>query len=432
MDRRVRHSLSGKLTLLYLVITVLLVVLVGSGISGALRQHFKDNVRPHLEQYLDYVRADIGVPPRRERAAALADKLHIGIDIIGPEGSWSSSGTPLRLEQIDFERRPPDGRRPIAIGEWEEHQVLVSREGDYTLVFTLPERPSRWGWHSLIPLGILLAVLVLLYHATRRLFAPIDTLRAGVERIGAGVLDKPIEVKRQDELGSLASSINGMADDIRRMLEAKRELLLAISHELRSPLTRAKLSAEFIDDEKQRADMVTELNAMEALIDELLETERLSGGRHTTLNRAQVNWQELVAEVIQRHFSGQPIGLDLPEAELELTVDAARMRLLLKNLLENALRHTPEGRRPPLLSTVVEGDKLIICVVDNGNGIEAQHIPHLTEPFYRVDPSRRRETGGYGLGLYLCRMIAEAHGGSLGIESTAGEGTTITIRLPLA
>jgi signal transduction histidine kinase len=112
-----------------------------------------------------------------------------------------------------------------------------------------------------------------------------------------------------------------------------------------------------------------------------------------------------------------------------MDIDAARIKLLLKNLLENAVRHTPEGSPPPEIRLGVEKDHVEITVTDRGSGIDATHLPHLTEPFYRVDPSRQRETGGYGLGLYLCRMIVQAHGGKMGIESDKGKGTEVKVRL---
>jgi signal transduction histidine kinase len=114
-----------------------------------------------------------------------------------------------------------------------------------------------------------------------------------------------------------------------------------------------------------------------------------------------------------------------------LDVDTARIKLLLKNLLDNAIRHTPDGARAPEIQLMLDKQQALITVSDHGKGIQARHLLHLTEPFYRVDPSRQRETGGYGLGLYLCRMIAEAHDGQLEIESAVGEGTRVMVKLPL-
>jgi signal transduction histidine kinase len=221
-----------------------------------------------------------------------------------------------------------------------------------------------------------------------------------------------------------------MADDIQQMLDAKRQLLLAISHELRSPLTRAKVSVDMLDDGNARQELNRDLDEMEKLIEELLETERLST-RHHALNRDEVSLNDLIEGVVVTYFEESEVKLILPPEPITLSVDVSRLRLLLKNLLQNALRHTSDEAQPPQLS-LRQGDKTVsMRVQDFGSGIERQHLPHLTEPFYRVDPARQRETGGYGLGLYLCRMIVEAHGGTLTIQSTLGEGTTVDIELPL-
>jgi signal transduction histidine kinase len=250
-----------------------------------------------------------------------------------------------------------------------------------------------------------------------------------VQRFGQGELDYRIVIKRRDELGELASNFNEMADDIQQMLDAKRQLLLAISHELRSPLTRARVSLELIDDEKQRLELGKDLAEMERLIEELLETERLSTS-HRVLNKKTHSLADLIEEVLQEHFTGRDISRTLPAEAITLDVDGPRIKLLLKNLLDNALRHTPEGAAQPEITLQQEGGDASITVYDYGEGIAAEHIPFLTEPFYRGDASRQRGTGGYGLGLYLCRVIAEAHGGRLSIKSGLGEGTGVAVILP--
>jgi signal transduction histidine kinase len=241
-------------------------------------------------------------------------------------------------------------------------------------------------------------------------------------------LDNRINIKRRDELGELANSFNGMANDIQQMLEAKRQLLLAISHELRSPLTRAKVASEFLGEEKQKILINRELDDMETLIEELLETERLTT-RHTILNKSRQNLNTLVSEVCSSYFKTTPVTLSIPDDSINMDIDAARIKLLIKNLVENALRHSPEGSTPPKIILRKESGNVIIQVIDSGPGIDEKHLPHLTEPFYRADSSRQRETGGYGLGLYLCRIITKAHGGDLQIESALDEGTTVTVIL---
>ncbi len=424
------RSLSAKLILLFLAMALVLALLTAGGIRSAFRAHFKENIRPHLFHYMEYIRHDIGTPPDPRKAGLLAKKLPLEIFIKGPDIDWSSDGSKLAVDTLEPHRSFSREGVDYTLGEQNGREYLISREGEYILAFSVRHIHDRSGWSGIIGIGALLLLLMILYYAIRRLFSPISAIRDGVKRFGSGDLTHRIQIKRKDELGELSRSINTMADDIQQMLDAKRQLLLAISHELRSPLTRAKVSIGMLDDADTRHEINHDLDEMEKLIEELLETERLSN-RHHTLHREQVSLSELVRDLIDDQFVNRRIRLQLPDEPVIASIDASRLRLLLKNLLQNALQYTPEDADPPQLRLEPDGDRVVIRVRDFGTGISEQHLPYLTEPFYRVDPARQRETGGYGLGLYLCRMIAEAHGGTLTIDSTPGEGTGVLIEIPL-
>jgi len=424
-----RHTLSGRLILLFVVMATLIVITVSATIGWGFRSHFKDNIRPHLNQYLDYIQQDIGSPPDQAKAMALSRQLNIDIHYFSDTQQWRSNDISVNLDDIHYHRQFKRQGAEYGFGFFDDREYLVSRHDDYTLAFSVPRR-ERGGWHIIVPLLVILTVLVLLYHATRRLFAPIQEIKNGISRIGAGELNHRLNIQRRDELGQLSDSINAMADDIEQMLEAKRQLLLAISHELRSPLTRAKVSAAMLDDKQQQTEIRCDLDEMETLIEELLETERLST-RHHILNKSKTNLQTLITELLEQHFPEQDIAVEMPEEIISLTVDSARIKLLLKNILSNALKHNPDDAKPPKLLLEKIDQSIKITIQDHGTGIEPEHLPHLTEPFYRTDAARLRETGGYGLGLYLCKVIAEAHGGQLQIQSEYGRGTTVIVLLPL-
>ncbi|MDH5184080.1 MAG: ATP-binding protein, partial [Gammaproteobacteria bacterium] len=392
------------------------------------RNHFEDNLRPHLLQYMEYVQSDIGMPADRDRARALAKRLNIAIHIIDAQGTWSSTGELKQQHKINIRHEISENGIDYGIATVGNHEYFMSKQNGTSFLFDIPNlHPSHKG-RGLLPIAVLLIVLLFLYHFTHRIIRPISTLKAGIKRIGNGELDHRIKIKSRDELGDLADSINDMTNDIQKMLEAKRQLLLAISHELRSPLTRAKVSLAMMDNTANKESLHSDLNEMEKLIEELLETERLSHN-HTILNKQQTDIRTLITELIQYQFSKDNIDLKLPEYDVIENIDALRIKLMLKNLLENAIRHTPTCAQNPSIELTMHQHSLRIQVSDYGSGIEAQHIPHITEAFYRADASRHRETGGYGLGLYLCRVIAEAHGGSLQIESHITKGTSITIEL---
>jgi signal transduction histidine kinase len=250
-----------------------------------------------------------------------------------------------------------------------------------------------------------------------------------VASFGSGDFKHRIRLQRKDELGELANSVNTMADDIEGMLEAKRQLILAISHEMRSPLTRVRLNAELLDDSEPRERIIQDLKLLEHELQELLETERLESN-HSKLERQLTNPQQLIDSVINEYFEPAVWQRYFDESDGSIPLDVARIKLLIKNLLDNAQRHTNLQHGQLEVQSRLTEDGWHFQVSDYGDGIAEEHLRYLTEPFYRVDKARQRSTGGYGLGLYLCRVIAEAHGGYLSIQSQLGQGTQVAIYIP--
>ncbi len=430
MKRPRRHSLSGRLIGLFLLTGLALGLVVKGGFQFAFEDSLRDLARPHVAEYLRYLLERIGDPPDRGRAAELSQRLPLQIHIFGPDGQWSSGGSPPELSTSHLHHHLLAPGLPVKAGRADGDLVLIAERGAYRIVLKpLGFEPTGWAPLAVVLtiVGVLL-VLALAYHGIRRLFQPVETIRAGLSRIGGGELEHRIELRRRDELGELALSVNAMADDIRDMLEAKRQLLLAISHELRSPMTRVRVNLALLPPSDTRRLLEQDLAEMETLTGELLESERLSS-RHAALNLSAVDPLELARETVTEHFPGRGILVRCEREIGYLALDPIRFKLLLRNLLDNALRHSPEGAPPPDLTLTGDGATWSLSVQDHGGGIPPEHLPHITEPFYRVDPARRRQTGGYGLGLYLCRVIAEAHGGRLTVESEVGKGTRVAVEL---
>jgi signal transduction histidine kinase len=283
---------------------------------------------------------------------------------------------------------------------------------------------------SFIIVGLGLTFLLLGYAAVSWLFKPIRAIRAGAEHIGRGNFDHRIKTLRHDQLGDLARDINQLAADVQGMLDAKRALLLGISHELRTPLSRMRLLIEFIGDEKQQ-DLKAEVVEMDKIIVSLLEAERLNS-RHEPLARSEVRARALVDELIDDFFDRERDRIRVIDQSDGATVniDEARVSLLLKNLVSNALRYAPADSGPVELTVAVEAGELLLRVRDHGPGIPPEHAEHIGEPFYRGDPSRTRDTGGTGLGLYLATLVARAHGGSLELVDSGEPGACFEARLP--
>ena len=429
--RKRRHSLTGRLVLLFLVTALVLGAVVRIGFWLGFQGSLRDLAGPHLDAYVAHLLDRIGDPPSREAAQRLVDELPIQVHLLGPHG-WSTAGSPPhRLPLHTYIHALADGTR-LTIGPSPEGFAVWAERDGRTLVLVLngPEPDAGAAMAAIATIAAVLLALMAAYHGIRRLFSPIETIRAGVARIGAGELDHRLDISRRDELGELAEAINAMADDIRDMLEAKRQLLLAISHELRSPLTRARLNAELLEDSEPRRALLHDIAELQALLGELLEAERLRG-RHVGLSREAVDPSELLTHLVDERFADAGLRLDLDPPGTYIALDPVRIRLLARNLIDNALRHTPPGVAAPTLSSHLDHRGWTLTVSDSGEGIAPEQRGRVTEPFQRLDPSRRRGTGGVGLGLYLSRVITEAHGGELVIDEATGGGTRVRIRIPI-
>jgi signal transduction histidine kinase len=418
--------------LLFVLTAVLLAIVVRTGFRVALDRNMQDIAAPHLAEYVQHLLDELGDPPTPENAALLAERLSLQIHLRGGQ-RWSSGGEmPTLHPRRTSSHVLPDGTA-FEVGRGHEGFVVRVQRDDITVVLA----PAAFELAEYAQLAViltiiaLLAVLALAYHAIRRLFRPIETIQSGIARIGSGDVGYRLDIKRRDELGDLAESVNAMADDIREMLEAKRELLLAISHELRSPLTRARVNAELLGDDHVRQVLLADLGELESLLGELLESERLSG-RHVALDRQAEDPSALLNELIAESFTGVPLQTDLDPEGTWISLDPIRIRVMVRNLLQNAIHHTPVGGPAPLLVSHVDDTDWNLSVADHGPGVAPEHLGRLTEPFYRADPSRQRASGGVGLGLYLSRVIAEAHGGTLEVMSETRKGTRVQVVLPIS
>lgn len=304
--------------------------------------------------YVDRLAAEIGSPPSIERAQAIANRLPLTLRVDGPQIHWASHPDQQNPDWVSDKVRQEDRWT----GDENGHSLLRRTTADgHHIEFGLNalswDKRPRIAWGTLT---VLLLLTALAYVYVRHLLRPLDDIRQGAQRFGNGNFAQPIPVRhahRPDELGQLAETINTMGDDIHQMLEAKRALLLAMSHELRSPLTRARLNTELLpetaDVQPQRLALMRDLGEMAGLITDLLESERLAG-RHAALHREPTDVTELAREVVadlcSRHAGAADIALhvapDLPSVRL----DRSRLRLLLRNLLDNSLRHSESGAFP--------------------------------------------------------------------------------------
>lgn len=427
----IRRSLFLRLLLIFGT-TVLLFIII---IFGSLRlvtntENTIDAIPDFFTRNIDSIIdiESIGSPPNLGNAMRLAEELGWTIQIRSPIMRWSSdTDNRIDVTQAEFDHSLSADAEIRRIGG--EDIIMVER-GGYEFFLYRRVVPEPAVNNLVLYVGFALAALVLLinYFMVNRLLSPVRLLKQGAERIRNGDLGFRVDSDRQDELGELTESINHMADSLQSMLEAKRQLLLAISHELRSPLAKAKLRLEFLEESEQTDQLREDINDIDLLIADLIEAERLNQ-EHSVLVAEPVRLGGFVRSVAEQYveYKGR-LDVRTARPDLEFHIDKLRIRLLLTNLLNNAVRH---GENKPIeVKVSFRDDKAEIEILDHGEGIPPEHLKQIAEPFYRADSSRQRNTGGTGLGLYLCRLIAEAHGGALDIESKVGDGTRVIVRLP--
>jgi signal transduction histidine kinase len=282
----------------------------------------------------------------------------------------------------------------------------------------------------LVLLG-LTVVIALTYFITRRLLKPIKLLNAGMTRFGDGELDHRVESKGRDELAGLTASFNAMAIRIRDAMSSKEQLLSDVSHELRSPLTRVKVAMEFLEGSKAKDDIGADISEMERIITLILETARLEKGSGGVA--VETGDLKTLIEEIQQGFENTEPGFvseNMPD-RLLAKFNPDLSRLVLRNVVENALKYSRESTRPVVVRARAEQDKIIVEIQDFGPGIPKAEQARVFEPFYRLDKSRQRGTGGLGLGLHFCQKAMDAQHGAIRLTSEPGVGTRVFLEFAI-
>lgn len=422
------QSLIFRLLFYFLISMLALAIVLGISFAKRVKPHVQNEILPNVERYIEYLIDDIGVPPDLEVAQRLADDLPFELRIEGQGVKWSSSPKLKAISRYHFEPAPAPYDN-VYFSHHRRAEYLLIELKDYRYLFAVDNsfRRGQERRHGFLFLFLGL-ILFALYFAIRRMFRPIEAMSQQLRRIGEGDLDQSMTVSGKSELAMLAAGINRMSTQIKSMLEGKSALLLAISHELRSPITRMRVNLELLDESEIQQKLIEDIREMESLVAVILESEKLNS-RHAPLNLSRCALGDLVEEVVEVHPCRERI--EIQTSAIVLDVDQMRIKLLIKNLLDNACQYSQADDGVIDITIDYDQETASIEVRDRGIGIAEEEIPRLTDAFYRPDSARQRDTGGYGLGLYLCRLIAEAHGGNIGIESKPGYGTRVIVKLPL-
>ena len=425
--REIKFSIFLKLIILIIIFTVLVNVSIGF----ILRRSFdRAHMRPpasHMIKMQQYILDDIGNPPDTVKADQILKDVKFDIRFETSTSKYTSNKDLPTIEELKSERDFDDTEKSIMIRSARKFYRVIKLDDGY-VIFAQPSPIDEIDIESVIfPLVIIFSILAfLLYISLRWIFGPIKKLSEGVEKISSGDLESKIDVKGNDELENLAASINEMSVNISGMLKAKETLLIDVSHELRSPLTRIKLANEFVEEEKIKKNIREDVIEMESMISGMLETYRAENtGRKPDLKKTDIVL--LLKNVISK-FSYDKIHFQSKFDKRELLIDPEKIEIALRNIIDNAVKYS-EGKPVEISISGNEKNKneTVISVKDHGRGIEQDEINKIFEPFYRVDKSRDKKISGYGLGLSIVRKILDLHKAKTEIYSKPGEGTEFRI-----
>ncbi len=387
------------------------------GIPGNQYQRFADIRRPrHFAA--DYMN-DATDEPFDKDALARAGKG-------GPSFSDTTfKGIPIRVFTLP-ERRGGQIQGFTQVARDMSDIEQIRRSLVWTLVIFLPAALLIAGAGAMILTG--------------RAIKPIDDMRKLAAEISADHLEKRIPIRGSDELARLGESFNEMVDrlersfvQLRESYELQRRFTADASHEIRTPLTRLKLALDSAPENWRKdpnyQNAVASVENMTKLVHELLVLARADSGQ-TQLLLDELDLRVVASDTINRlSAQGDRIEVEFADHPILVKGDSNQLERVILNLIENALRYSNGKVRVKVTTSNTEA---LVEVSDQGPGVGAEHLSHLTERFYRVDESRTREDGGYGLGLAICETIVAAHGGRLQLESDLGESFIAKIFLPIS
>jgi len=285
-------------------------------------------------------------------------------------------------------------------------------------------RPPRpWFGGPLVPLTFqFISLIIAAWYGAKLLSRPIQRLSAAAERLSEDLDSPPLEEVGPREARQAASTFNQMQKRIREQVQQRGRMLGAVSHDLRTPLSRLKLRLEQIEDSKLQGQMRQDLDDMIKMLDATLSY------LHEQRTSEAEQWMDVQALVESLCENAQDQGADAQAQGhcAPLLVQPMALQSCLNNLLDNALRYAGQA------TLALEDDRgqLLIRVIDHGPGIAADKREAVFEPFFRLEGSRNRNSGGVGLGMTIAREAAERLGGQLILEETPGGGLTAVLRLP--
>ncbi|ANU24243.1 sensor histidine kinase [Planococcus donghaensis] len=354
------------------------------------------------------------------------------------------------LEHTDFKKAPTKGE--IIEEDWKVKRYIATdspitidgQHAGHVFMFAPTGNIDRIVAHLknqflLVALVALVLTIITILLLSRFITLPLIRMKEATEQLSQGNNQVDLSNERNDELGELANAITKLSTDLDRLKKARNEFLASISHELRTPLTYIKGYADILGrgdttegEREEYLNIIREETAhLTLLIKNLFDLAELDRNQFT-IEQRDVSISELlnsVAVLVKPAFADKQLTLSVQCSEnFQVFIDSKRIQQVLLNILDNARKHSVAGGSVVIMCAEEEGE-IVIRIRDEGQGIPEGELPFVFDRLYRVEKSRSRERGGSGLGLAIAKEIVESHGGQINIDSQAGKGTTVTIRL---
>ena len=312
---------------------------------------------------------------------------------------------------------PPRGPIRILVG-LETGEVLAMERAPIALQLLA----NRYLLVASVTAAVLLLILAtLLWQVVR----PVARLARATETFRDDIAAPDAPVSGAHEVQALSQAFNAMKERIGGLVGERTRMLAAITHDLRTYLTRLRLRADHIADDRHRARAIDDIEEMGRLLDDILLFARTDAGIEREVPEIDAR-EEAIAYIETRRETGDDVGIAAGERPLPCNCAPLTFRRILANLIDNAIRYGTRAR----VTLHDEAGRIEVIVTDNGPGVPEALIARLTAPFERLDESRGRHSGGAGLGLSIVKALAESHGGSLALENRTTGGLRATVRLP--
>ena len=346
----------------------------------------------------------------------LIDSLNLVLQNYASYASYGFFGSnQLPATFVEF---PAANNKKQVIGYW-----LIT---DYPL-------PPDISWPEIVLIGSLIAILSFTFLIIRSFLAPIQIMIKHVKRLKRGTLNERIPITTNDELGELSDTINKMTEDINILVNQKQNLLIDVSHELKTPLTRLKFMVANINlDDIDKKNINREINFLKDMISNMLLSDKLSTPYIEDLEKTEMLLGDLIKNACDMFYQIEK-KLNIYNNDTEATklfVDPYKMSLAIKNLIDNALKYG-STKKLPELHFETKREIVIVRVKDFGQGVSKEQIGKITKPLYRGHAAAEKSKTGFGLGLAITKKIVEAHKGTLKINSELNQGAEFIISLPI-